>query len=89
MSEKEIKELKVEYEEVKSTLELAQQLHTNDGFYQYWFEQLSKRENREKTKEQVFEFVNDLYKEVFKVKKGRFSGYTSFLNMVKRIRRAA
>ena len=89
MSEKEIKELKVEYEEPKSTLELAIQLHTKEGFYQYWFEQLSKRENREKTKEQVFEYVNNLYKEVFKMEKGRYSSYTSFLIIVKRLSRAA
>ena len=72
------------YENVKNKLEIAQQLVTTDGFHQYWFESLALPENRNKTKAQIFEQVNDLYKEVFNKKIGKYSNYRSFMITIKK-----
>lgn len=78
MTQLEINELKVNYKVVKSSLEIAQQLVTNEGFYLYWFEQLGNPKNREKSKSDVFEQVNALYMRIFKVSKGKYNSYDSF-----------
>ena len=77
----------IELEELKNTIEIAQQLVTHDKFYKFWFEQLSKPENREKTKTEVFHQVNDLYIKIFNTKKGRYSSYRSFMNTITRMRK--
>ena len=78
MTQNEINELKVNYKVVKSSLEIAQQLVTNEGFYLYWFEELGNPSNSQKSKADVFEQVNALYMQIFKVKKGKYNSYDSF-----------
>ena len=78
MTQNEVNQLQVNYEVVKSSLEIAQQLVTNEGFFHYWFEQLGKPQNHKKTKAEVFEEVNSTYMSVFKVKKGKYNSYDSF-----------
>jgi len=68
-------------------IEMALQLNTHDRFYSYWFEQLSKPENSKKTKTQIFEEVNDLYREIFNTDKGKYSSYNSFQTVVSRLRK--
>jgi len=53
-------------------------LLTDVGFYQFWFEQLGAPENKDKTKKEVFEQVNDLFCEVFQSDHGRFNSYRGF-----------
>ena len=78
-----------ELEQIKNKFEIAQQLVTHDKFYKYWFEQLSKPENKLKTKTEVFNQVNDLYIQIFKTNKGRYSSYKSFMNTVTRSRKSS
>ena len=87
MNKQQTNNLSVKYEIIKNKFEIAQQLVTNEKFYTYWFEQLSKPENRLKTKTEVFNQVNDLYMEIFKTNKGRYSCYKSFMNTVSKWRK--
>lgn len=86
MSEKEIKELEVEFEEVKNKLELAQKLHTPEGFFMYWFESLAAPENSDLSKTEVFDKVNSLYKSIFNTKYNKYSSYKSFLKVARVLR---
>lgn len=86
-STKYINNLEVNFKIVQSEKELMQQLVTTDGFYDYWFEQLSKSENKTKTYKIIFEEVNELYKKLFKVKEGRYGSYASFAAVKSRLRK--
>ena len=77
-----------EFDNLKNKFEIAQQLVTHDKFFKYWFEQLSKPENSLKTKTEIFNMVNDLYMQIFKTNKGRYSSYKSFMNTITRARKA-
>ena len=86
MTKEQINNLEVEFEVVKARLEIAQELVTNQGFYKLWFEQLASPHNKDKTKLEVFEKVNNLYQKVFNLNNGRYSSYDSFSKIVKRLR---
>jgi len=68
-------------------LELAQQLNSPQSFYRYWFEQLTAPENRDITSIEVFNKVNNLYQDIFKVDGGRFKSYKDFQNTMAQFRK--
>ena len=74
MSSEEINKLKND----SRKLELARQLITHDGFYNYWFQCLAAPEFEGKTKPEIFDIVNDKYREVFNQRSGKYSNYKSF-----------
>ena len=88
MTKQEISQLEVNYQVVKAKFEIAQELITHEGFYKYWFEQLALPRNSKKSKTKIFEEVNYLYQIIFKMEKGRYSSYQSFLNSIRLIRKS-
>lgn len=72
---------------IAKRLEIAEQLVTDDKFYKYWFKQLSVPENRDITSIDVFNKVNDLYKDLFKTDQGRYINYQDFRNTIETIRK--
>ena len=74
MSSEEINKLKSD----SKNLAIARELITHEGFYNYWFEKLAAPEFENKTKAEIFDFVNDQYKKVFNQPEGKYSNYKSF-----------
>ena len=61
-------------------MELCKKMAWVDNFYAYWFDQLSKPENKEKTKIEVFNDVNNMFSEFSKSGSKRFVNYNAFRN---------
>ena len=59
------------------------ELNTTRKFYKYWFNQLISIDNRNKTKIDVFNDVNNLYSYIYRTKKGKFDNFKSFIKELK------
>lgn len=66
-------------ERYRAQVEIIRQIATAKGFYEYFFQMLSRPEF--KSRIEVFNYVNDLYFELFGEHK--YSSYQSFLNSKK------
>lgn len=66
-------------EKYREQVEIIRKIATAKGFYYYYFSLLSNPEFRTRT--EVFEYVNNLYFELFG--EYRYSSYQSFLNSKK------
>ncbi len=62
------------------------ELNSTMKFYKYWFDQLTDQKNRNKTKFDVFNDVNNLYSYMYKTAKGKYNNYDSFMNELKIVR---
>ncbi|QQU04021.1 hypothetical protein [Myroides odoratus] len=64
--------IQAENERLKKENELMKQIASTEGFYDYYFKQISYYRNRR----EAFKYVNDLYKKYFGCH--RYSDYDSF-----------
>lgn len=87
MTQQEINNLKVNYEIVQSDYQIAKKIVSHEGFYNFWFEQLALPDHQDKTKIEVFNVVNDLYKKLLNQPTGKYSSYNSFQTTVTRLRK--
>lgn len=69
-------------EKYRVQVEIIRQIATPVGFYSYFFSLLPTKEFKDKTRFEVFNYVNDLHFELFGEYK--YSSYQSFLNARKR-----
>lgn len=70
--------LQVENEKLRKENEIMRQIASTDGFYEFYFQQISKYKSRI----DAFNYVNELYSNYFGVK--RYSNYCSFKNIINR-----
>ena len=66
-------------------LKLAMQISTDEKFYKFWFEQLTEPENKELSKIEVFNKVNNLYKDTFGTDQGLYTNYNAFMSKMDKI----
>ena len=73
-----------EFNLISKRLKIGVQLNTDQKLYTYWFKQLINPVNRDLSVIDVFNKVNNLYKETFNYNQGRYKSFDEFMNTTKK-----